>query len=188
MYETELMRDILKSEMSQKMVQEISPRYGAAYVFLWLLEVVGAEVEDVDDWCNEYRQQTVPQTATWALQYFEKEFGIIPDPSWSFDRRRQAIKNKMGSRRPMNPARLETIISAVTGTDVRIEENTDKNRFAVYIASAPEFVDEKAVDSAIKKAKPVRLIYDLFYEKAVTGAIYPVGAIRKSKEIVLKQL
>ena len=188
MYETELMREILQSEMSRKMVNEISPRYGSAYAFLWLLEVVGAEVGEMSKWCEEYQKQTVPQTATWALTYFEKEFGIIPDPSWSFERRRLTIINRMRSRGPMNPTRLEAIVSAVTGTDVRIEENTGKNRFAVYITASPDMIDEKAVDNAIKKAKPVRLIYDLFYEQVTSGTIYTGGALMKTKDIVLKQL
>lgn len=188
MYETELMRKILKSDMAQKMAQEISPRYGEAYVFLWLLETIGAEVGDVDKWCEEYQLQVVPQTATWALEYYEKEFNIIPDPTWSFERRRQTIINKMRNRGPMNPARLADIISAVTGTDVRIVENTGKNRFAVYITATPDMVDEKAVNSAIKKAKPVQLIYDIFYEMAASGTIYTGGALRKTKEIVLKQM
>lgn len=188
MYETELMREILQSDMSRKMAQKISPRYGDAYVFLWLLEVMGAEVGEIEKWCEELQLQVVPQTATWALKYYEKEFGIIPDPSWSYERRRQTIINRMRSRGPMNPARLEAIISAVTGTDVRVEENTGKNRFAVYITASPDMIDEKAVRSAIKKAKPVRLVYDLLYEQVTSVAMYTGGAIRKSKEIVLKQL
>jgi hypothetical protein len=188
MYETELMRQILKSSEAKKMIQQIAPRYGRAYVFLWLIQVTGKEWDEMYRWCEEYRSQVVPQTATWALQYWEEQYNITPNPDWSYARRRQNIIAKRNSRGPMNPYKMESIISAAAGCPVRIVENTGKNHFTVYISGTPDMVDEEAVHKVIKPAKSPRLQYTVLYEQAVTGAVYAGGIVRNAKNITLKQL
>ena len=188
MYETELMREILKSPMAQKMIQEISPRYGNAYAFLWLMQVIGLEWDEIGKWVEEYRLQVVPQTATWSLKYWEKQYGIETNEALSDERRRAAIIAKRISKGPMNPARLERIASAAAGFPVRVVENTAKNRFEVYVSAAPWLVDEDAVIAAIEHAKPARLRYDLLYEQATTGYLYMGGAIFQRKKTTLTQL
>lgn len=188
MYETELMREILKSPMAQKMIQEISPRYGSAYVFLWLMQVTGAEWDEMSRWAEEYQLQVVPQTATWALEYWERQYGIDPNPDLTDDQRRQAIIAARSSKGPMNPARLERIASAAVGAPAKIEENTSVNRFALHITAPPWSVDEEAVKAAIKPAKPARLRYDILYEGAVSGEVYVAGtAFQQLKVITLAQ-
>lgn len=187
MYETELMRQILKSPMAQKMIQEISPRYGSAYVFLWLMQITGEEWDEMEEWANDYRLQVVPQTATWALEYWEKEYGIKPNPDWSYERRRQAILSKRTGKRPMNPSNLEKIASVAAGFPVRVEENTGKNKFTLYISAMPGSVDKDAVLEAIQKVKPVRLIAELGYEVASSRTQYLGGAIRQLREVTLIQ-
>lgn len=187
MYETELMRQILKSPLAQKMVQEISPRYGAAYVFLWLLQVTGDEWDEMQDWVDDYRLQVVPQTATWALEYWEKAYGITPNPDWSYDRRRQNLLNKLTGKGPMNPKKLEKIAEVAAGFPARVEENTGKNQFTLYITGTPGIVDEAAVITAVKEAKPSRLQFDIGYEVAVSRTQYLGGAIRQLREVTLIQ-
>ena len=152
MYETELMRQILTSPMAQKMIQEISPRYGSAYVFLWLMQITGLEWDEMDKWIEEFRLQVVPQTATWSLEYWEKQYGIVSNPDWSYERRRQNILNKRNSRGPMNPAKLEKIATVAAGYPVRVEENTGKNQFTLYISATPDMVDEAAILAAIESS------------------------------------
>lgn len=189
MYETELMREILKSPEAQKMIQQISPRYGSAYVFLWLMQVTGAEWDQMMKWVEEFQLQVVPQTATWSLEYWEKEYNIISNPSWSYERRRQNILNKIHSKGPMNPKKLESIASVASGFPARIEENTDKNRFTIYLSAAEFSVDEEAVRKAIDAAKPARLIYDIRYEVYIQSTQYMAGLVQRTQtEVNLRQI
>lgn len=176
MYETELMREILKSQMAQKMIQEISPRYGSAYNFLWLMQVIGDEWDEMLEWAESFEKQVIPQTATWALEWWEKQYNIIPNPTWSIERRRENIIAVINSRGPMNPTKLAKMAAVASGFDARIVENTGKNRFALYISAMPDEVNEDEVKAALKPAKPARLIYDILYEIAVKGTLY-IGGI-----------
>lgn len=65
----------------------------------------------------------------------------------------------------MNPARIEEIISAMTGAAVRMDEYYAKNRFAIYISSIPSMVDEESVRKKIKLIKQSHKVFDIFMNK-----------------------
>lgn len=181
------MEQILKSPMAQKIVQEVSPLYGRAYTVLWLFQVIGSVLDEMDEWTGSIEEQVVPQSATWSLPYWEDQYKIYADPSWSIERRRQNILNKCRQRAPMNPVRMANIISVATGEDARVEELTGKNRFTVYISSRPYLINEESVRKEIDASKPAHLIYDIVYEHDVTGNIYTGGIVRTLKEVTLTQ-
>ena len=97
---TELMKKILKSEQAQKIIDEISPVYGESYVCLWLFQIIGKELDKLDDFVQNLREQTVIQTADqWALKYWEEQYGEIEAPHLPEEKRRQNIpirKRKRG--------------------------------------------------------------------------------------------
>ena len=96
MYWTDMMQRILKSEMGRKIVGEVAPVYGEAYVALWLFEVIGRALDDMELWTEEYQQQIVPQTATWSLPLWEMRYGLPVKP-----------------KTPGGPAFTATIVSSV---------------------------------------------------------------------------
>lgn len=187
MYKTELMEQILKSPMAQKMVQQVSPIYGEAYTVLWLYQVIGAVLDNMKEWTDSLEKQVVPQTATWSLPYWEDQYKIFADPSWDYERRRQNIINKCRTRAPMNPYRMGQLVSVAAGADARVEEFTGKNKFTVYISANKDLVDEAFVRKEINASKPAHLIYDIIYERYVPGENYVGGIIRTYKEITLAQ-
>lgn len=187
MYKTELMEQILKSPMAQDIVQKVSPIYGEAYTVLWLYQVIGTVLDKMDEWTGSLKDQVVPQTATWSLPYWEEQYGIVTEPSWSYERRRQNIINKYMTRAPVNPKRMEKIVSVAANADARVEELTGKNCFTVYISSSKDAVDEEFVKKEIDTAKPAHLIYTIIYEQYVEGAVYVGGTIQTAKEITLTQ-
>lgn len=187
MYKTEMMEQILQSPMAQKIIQEVSPIYGEAYTVLWIYQVIGTVLDSMEDWSESLSLQVVPQTATWSLPYWEEQYGIVSNPDWSNERRRQNILNKSRNRAPMNPKKVEDIISVAAGADARIEELTGKNHFTVYISAREDMVDEDFVRKELDTVKPAHLIYDIFYEQYVDATYYVGGAIQTAKEITLIQ-
>lgn len=188
MYETELMREILKSPMAQKMIQQITPRYGKAYVFLWLMQVTGAEWDDLKKWVDEIRLQVIPQTATWSLEYWEQQYKITPDPSWTIEQRRRYILQKITGKSPMNPAKVKRMVENMTNIPARVEENTGKNHFTIYISGFPEDINMDAVSKALRKVIPARLMFTIAFEASTRGNLYAAGSITTQKEINLEQV
>lgn len=187
MYKTELTEQILKSPMAQKIIREVSPIYGEAYTALWLYQVIGSVLDSMEEWTSSLQQQVVPQTATWSLPYWEEQYKIAADPSWTYDRRRQNIVNKCTTRAPMNPYKMASIASVAAGADARLEEHTGKNKFTIYISSNASLVDEELLKKEIDTAKPAHLIYDIVYEQYVEATYYIGGIIQTSKEITIPQ-
>lgn len=168
MYKTELMEQILKSKKGQELVQMMSPLYGEAYVALWILEAIGQILDEMAEWSESLADQTRPQTATWSLPLWEKQYGIVPDPSWDIERRRQNIINKMRQRAPMNPHKLASIIAVAAGGGCIIEECTGKNHFTVHLSGISVLENEDYVRAVIDKAKPAHLIYDIVITELIT--------------------
>lgn len=184
-YRTKLTDKIITSEQAKEILNMVSPIYGDDYVSLWLFQIIGSQLDKPAAWVEEYIQQLVPQTATWALPYWESEYGLVPDPSWTIEQRRLNIISKMWSNGPMNPSRLAQIIKGVANADVSISENTGKNRFTVYINTTPYKADNIAVNKTLDKLKPSHLIYHTIYSTETYSDIYIAGVIQKSKIITL---
>lgn len=158
MYRTELMNEILKSEEANKIIEMLSPIYGEAYVGLWLIEVIGRELDNIKNWSETYALQVIPNTATWSIPYWEKAYGIVPDASWSMEQRRNNLVSTVKYRAPMNKATLEKNLSNILNLPVEVDEYAGKNKFAVYVKGFTP--DTKRAIDFIEKAKPAHMIYD----------------------------
>ena len=158
-YRTEMVEQILTSEEAQKILEWLSPIYGNSYVGLWLLQIIGMQLDKAGQWTAEMALQVTPQTATWTIEFWEKEFDIVPDDNWTLEQRRQNILAKMKYIAPMNPAKLSDIASAAAGAPVEIVENTGKNTFAVMVRRYTENFDR--AKAMIDEAKPAHLIYTI---------------------------
>lgn len=182
-YKTELMEQILTSREAQIIIDYVSPIYGESYIGLWLFQVIGAELDDMHDWSEDFYNQVTPQTATWALDYWEKEYDIVPEADWDLEQRRQNIISKMKYRAPMNPNKIEDLASAILGVPVDIVENTGKNTFSVYVRKN---VNEEKIARAkqeIDKVKPAHLIYNIHVaelrEADIQTAVTMVAEVNK---------
>lgn len=158
-YRTKLMESILTSPQAQKIIDYLTPIYGEAYVFLWILQSIGVVLDEGYTFVDEFINQVTPSTATWTIEFWEKEYGIIPYPSWSIEQRRENIISTMHYKAPINPKKMEDMVSAIVGLPVQIYENTGKNTFTVNILGYTQEYS-RAIE-AIEKMKPAHIIYDI---------------------------
>ena len=165
-YETELMQKILKSPSAQRMVDYISPIYGEDYLALWLFEIMGRALDEAEEIGNSLWDQTVPQTATWALPYWEEEYGATPDPSWTDEQRQANILARILYTAPVNPAKLATLASAAAGVPCEIEENVSKNTFRLILHDATETLGR--VRRVLDETKPAHLIVQFLTQIELT--------------------
>lgn len=190
-YTSELIEEILESDKAKEILGWFPPVYSDAYVFLWLLQEVGASIGRMEDWAEQFADQVMPQRATWSLPYWEERYGITPNDELSAQQRRNQIVNKRRTRAPMPPKKIEDIITNITGIETKIEENTGKNHFTVVCGGyiPPKLM--KMVRKELNKVKPSHLIYEIissiFYDTGMTKYLASAASVLKIytvKEVV----
>lgn len=162
-----------ENRVSQRMISRVSPIYERSYVAKWLYEVMGREVDDAEIRFSELREQANPETATWALRYWEQRYGIETNENRSLAARRADIIARRGARAPMNPARVEAILSAMTGRAVHVEENVAPYTIRVDIEAGGEPLDYSAVVDRLKRIKPSHIAFQLFVTADATIKVSP---------------
>ncbi len=168
---TELMDEILQSETAQRTITYVSPIYGSSYVMLWIFEVIGEELDDINTRSGEIADQAFPQLATWGINYLEDQYGIIPPAGATLDDRRRALLSFIHSRRPMNPVKIEQMVTAATGRPIKVNERVAKRTFEIVIdisSDAPP-LDIGKIINLIDRVKPAHLLYRLMM--AIYGEI-----------------
>jgi hypothetical protein len=160
-YTSEYIQKILKSPSAQRAIDYIAPIYANAYAALWLMEVIGEETDLIVNWIDDYLEQVLPQTATWLLPYWEEEYGITPNDALTIEQRRNALLAVIRTRSPINPKKLESIVSLGTGLDVNIIENLTKYSFGVVFNGISGLGYSKKARDIIDRLKPAHLYYDM---------------------------
>lgn len=148
--------------VSKRMISRVSPIYERSYVAKWLYEVMGREVDDAEIRFSELREQANPETATWALRYWEQRYGIETNENRSLAARRADIIARRGARAPMNVARLEAMIRAMTGCETSVTDYIAPYTFGVrIIADGSEGIDIRKISEKLRKVKPSHLAYQI---------------------------
>lgn len=189
-YTSETINEILKSPKAREILGWLPPVYSDAYVFLWILEEVGASIDRLEDWTKEFTAQVMPQTATWSLPYWEERYGLITNDNLSTKQRRNQVINKRRARAPMPPGKVEEIVANMTGIKTKIQENTGKNHFTVVCSG---YIPPKVMNSVrreLNKLKPSHLIYtiisSIFYETKATK--YAACAVSLMKNYLVEEV
>ena len=161
-----------ENRVSQRMISRVSPIYERSYVAKWLYEVMGREVDDAEIRFSELREQANPETATWALRYWEQRYGIEANENRSLADRRADIISRRGARAPMNPARVEAILSAMTCCTVHVEENVAPYTIRIDIEECGNSLDYLAVANRLKRIKPSHIGFGLSIYRAEHMPLY----------------
>lgn len=151
---------------AKRMLSRITGIYGKSYVGKWIFEVMGAEIDPAWERVKELRLQASPVTATWGLKYWEQRYGIETDLTLSLEERRKRIIERRMPRLPINPARLEAMLSEICGRDVAIKENIAPYTFGIYIESSGNnnsVVDMNRLFALLNKVKPAHQRYRMSF-------------------------
>ena len=163
-YSSEQIEAILKSDKAREILGWFPPVYSDAYVFLWLLEEIGESVERMEQWAEAFAAQVMPQSATFTIPLWEERLGILPSEKLTLAQRRNQIVNRRRTRAPMPPAKIESIITNLTGVETEIRENTGTNKFTVVCGGCIPQEIMQAVRRELNKLKPAHLIYQIVTE------------------------
>lgn len=142
------------SPTALRMMSRISPIYDRSYVGKWIFQVMGLEMDEVRLRFGELPAQAFPETATWGLMYWELRYGITGTAGKDIALRRQEVLSRRGARAPLNPKKVEAILSALTGREVIVTEDVAPYTFAVEVLDGDSGFDFAAVIRRIKQIKP----------------------------------
>lgn len=181
---TETMTSILQSQSAKMIIKWLTPQYGEAYFFLWLIQVVGMQLDKTEEWSEKFYSELSPQSATWSIELWEKQYAIVPENWWTLEQRRQNIQSKMYSFLPMNPKRLADIASNAAGVKVEIIENTDKNSFDVLVRDTGWGV--AATRRVLDKCKPAHLIYNIRVAKKMQVPLHTSSAVAVTRHKIYR--
>lgn len=159
MYTSPMIEKIIKSPSAQKALSSISPIYAESFVGLWLLEVIGRQLDDLEKWGEEYKDQVVPYTAAWSIPYWEEQFGLLSSETLTIEQRRNAVVARIQTRAPINPEKLGRIASLAAGVEVKIVEQPGEYQFRVEMTDPSGVYNKKALCGEIDLRKPAHLIY-----------------------------
>ena len=182
----EVALDIVKSPTAVKMLDMVTYGfYDRSRVALWMFEAIGREYDDMEKWTLELRYEIFPQTCTWSIPIWEFVYGFEPDSSKSLEWRRNRIMAHRLSHSPINPARIEAALSALTETPVDITEFVAPYTFRVDIIESEIWDGEKSIfDHAealrlLRRKKPSHLSFSVksVIESSYTAGFYHAGAI-----------
>lgn len=142
------------SPTALRMMSRISPIYDRAYVGKWIFQVMGLEMDEARLRFNELPAQAFPETATWGLMYWELRYGIEGTEGKDIELRRQEVLSRRGARAPLNPKKVEAILSALTGREVIVTEDVAPYTFSVEVMDGDSAFDYAAVIRRLKRLKP----------------------------------
>ena len=112
-YTSKDIQNILTSKTAINGLDYITPIYQEAKIALWIMEAMGLEVDLIVKWIEEIVQQILPQTADWALNYWEQEYDLPVHPDIPIEERREKVLTAVRTRAPMNPEKLEEVLEII---------------------------------------------------------------------------
>ncbi|MBQ5658103.1 MAG: DUF2313 domain-containing protein [Peptococcaceae bacterium] len=174
-YNTDMVEQIITSEEGRTILEYLSPIYGRSYVGLWMLQIIGMQLDKASKWTAELALQVTPHTATWTIEFWEKQYGIVPDDGWTLEQRQENIMQKMRFFAPITPKKLEEVASAAAGAPVEVRENTGPNTFHVLVRRYTESFDR--AKELIDEAKPAHLIYTIQVAQQILSTAKVYGGV-----------
>lgn len=166
---SDLRQEILTNELGNQMLNMVAPIYNNSKVTLYLFQAIGITLEQLVkfmsfDLENEdgYIPQIFLQTATWGLKHWEDEYGIIPDPSWNYEQRRQNLLATLRYTAPITPRKIADRISSLFNIPVTVKEKAG-NEFEIVLHEL--VLDHTNLYKTVDRIAPAHLIYNVRTEE-----------------------
>ena len=166
--------DIIKSPEAANMLSMVTKGfYDRSRLALWMFEAIGREYDEMAAWARSLKCEAFPQTCTWSVDMWERSFGIEPDGALPLAQRRQRLMAHKLKRPPLNPARVEAALSAITGFPVHITEHAAPYKFYVEVfADAGQAYDHRRALKELRKLKQSHMAFEFVNRAVVECALY----------------
>ncbi|WP_407310905.1 putative phage tail protein [Desulfosporosinus sp. SB140] len=140
---------------SDNLKSYLPPFLSTTDLFANIFNSQGQELDNIDVDIADLNAQFDVDTATWALDIYEKDLGKSTDYTKPLDYRRSVIKSKWRGSGKLNATLIKTVCDAFTNGNVEVTfDGTIQVKFTSVYGIPPNIEDLKA---AIEQIKPAYL-------------------------------
>ena len=137
---------------------------------------IGESMTALDNRIDSFIDQLDVDRATWALEVYEKEYGIVTDRNKPLDERRSVIKSKMRGGGSLSAAQIKIVADSFTNGDVSVSLDSGiLIEFTSVIGTPPNMDDLK---TALELIKPAHLPISYKYRYLRIKDIHNVMSIK----------
>ena len=136
------------------------------------MESNSIEVDTLKAYIEDLSKNLYVKTATWGLDLFEEELGLVTDKSISYEERRERILAKKRGNGTTTKNMVKNTAEAFSGGEVEVIENFNDYSFVV------KFVGIKGIPknltlfkNMIEEIKPAHLNYELAFTYTVWSMV-----------------
>ena len=158
--------------------------YETSRVVQDLLQVEGAEFDDLKKAVDEVLDQFFVETATWGLDLWEKELGIVPVAGQPEEQRRSIIKSKLRGMGTVTIQLMKTVAEAYDGGKVDVTQDAAAYTFTVTFVDTkgiPPNLDE--LKKVIEEIKPAHLHVEYVFTYLNFGELEGAGTTFEDLEL-----
>lgn len=146
--------------------------YSQSRIFSSLLKAYEEEIKINNNAISDLQEQMFVNTATWALDLWERQLNISTDLSRPYDERREFIKSKLRGTGTCTIEMIKNVARAYTNAEIEVLEDNEKSTFVVKFISVKGIPkDIPTFKSTIDVIKPAHMTYSLEYTYTTWGEV-----------------
>jgi hypothetical protein len=136
------------------------------------MESNSIEVDTLKAYIEDLSKNLYVKTATWGLDLFEEELGLVTDKSVSYEERRERILAKKRGNGTTTKAMIKNTAEAFSGGEVEVIENFSDYSFVVKFVGVKGIPKNLALfKKMIEEIKPAHLNYELAFTYTVWSMV-----------------
>lgn len=152
-------------------------------IFTQLLNAEGTEFDTSYANLDDIKSQLSIDTATWGLDIFEKDLGILTDYTKDLDYRRSVIKSKSRGTGKLNATMIKIVCDSFSNGDVKVTfDGTIHVKFTSVEGIPPNMSD---LQNAVEQIKPAYLLLDYLFRYLLIGEIDNVMTLEQLEQQTL---
>jgi hypothetical protein len=137
------------------------PNIQDSKIFSEIFNADGKAFDNVYAKIADLQLQFSVDTATWALDIYEKDLGIKTDYTKSYDDRRSVINSKQRGNGKLTNTLIKIVCDAFTNGDVQVTfDGTIHVKFTSVVGTPPNMNDLK---NAVEQIKPAFILLEYLY-------------------------
>ena len=165
-------QDKIEIKRETDLLEYLPSFYHNSDIIKAFMESSSIEVDTIKAYVEDLSKNLYVKTATWGLDLFEEELGLVTDKSISYEERRERILAKKRGNGTTTKAMIKNTAEAFSGGEVEVIENFNDYSFVVKFVGVKGIPKNLALfKNMIEEIKPAHLNYELAFTYTVWSMI-----------------